>query len=327
MAESTRAPWWERHQISLYLMAILIGAAVGALVTGSALLEVAIEPALGLLLFATFLGVPFGRVGEALRDTRFLIALGVLNFILVPIIVYAVSRFVADDAALLFGVLLVLLTPCVDYVIVFAGLAGGSAVKLLTAAPLLMLAQMVLLPLYLLMFIGPSAVALIEPAPFVRAFLLLIMLPLAAALAVQWGGRKRGGRGALALAGAVERLGLASMVPLMMLTLFVVVTSQVRAVGAELGALVRVVPLFLGFAIILVVIGILTARVARLDVPASRSLTFSGVTRNSLVVLPLALALPAALSLAPLVVVTQTLVELVMMVVLVRLSPRLLPAR
>ena len=47
----------------------------------------------------------------------------------------------------------------------------------------------------------------------------------------------------------------------------------------------------------------------------------------SLLVLPLALALPAAFDLAPLAVVTQTLVELVAMVVLVRLVPRLVPAR
>lgn len=50
---------------------------------------------------------------------------------------------------------------------------------------------------------------------------------------------------------------------------------------------------------------------------------FSGATRNSLVVLPLALALPAELAIAPLAVVTQTLIELVGMVVLVQLVPKL----
>jgi ACR3 family arsenite efflux pump ArsB len=52
---------------------------------------------------------------------------------------------------------------------------------------------------------------------------------------------------------------------------------------------------------------------------------FSVSTRNSLVVLPLALALPAELDIAPLAVVTQTMVELIAMVVLVRLVPRLTP--
>ena len=51
-------------------------------------------------------------------------------------------------------------------------------------------------------------------------------------------------------------------------------------------------------------------------------MTFSGATRNSLVVLPLALAMPAPL--APAAVVAQTLVELIGMVVLVRVLPRLL---
>ncbi|MFD5330131.1 hypothetical protein ACFWJO_40495, partial [Streptomyces sp. NPDC127092] len=60
-------------------------------------------------------------------------------------------------------------------------------------------------------------------------------------------------------------------------------------------------------------------------VPGRRAIVFSGATRNSLVVLPLVLALPAAFDLAPLVVVTQTLVELIVMVVFVRLIPRLLP--
>ena len=49
----------------------------------------------------------------------------------------------------------------------------------------------------------------------------------------------------------------------------------------------------------------------------------SGTTRNSLVVLPLVLALPAGYDIASLVVVTQTLTELVILVLLVRVLPRL----
>lgn len=321
MAETTRTPWLERHQVALYLAAILIGLAVGLAVPGSGSLEHAIEPVLGLLLFATFLAVPFRRIGESLRDVRFLGALGVLNFVLVPLVVFALSRFVSDDSALSIGVLLVLLTPCVDYVIVFTGLAGGAATKLLAAAPLLMLAQMLLLPLYLLLFLGPDAATLIDAGPFIRAFALLILLPLGAAAVVQVLARR------LPLVRALESGMLAAMVPLMIATLMVVVASQVRAVGGQFGALAPVVPLYVAFAVILIALGILMARGARLDPASSRALTFSGVTRNSLVVLPLALALPPALALAPLVVVTQTLVELVVMVALVRVLPRLLPQR
>ncbi|MFF4776314.1 hypothetical protein ACFY05_25975 [Microtetraspora fusca] len=55
---------------------------------------------------------------------------------------------------------------------------------------------------------------------------------------------------------------------------------------------------------------------------------FTGATRNSLVVLPLAPALPDALAIAAAVVVTQTLVGVVGVVIYVRvLPPRLLPLR
>jgi len=237
-------------------------------------------------------------------------------------VVFGLSRFVAADRALLLGVLLVLLTPCVDYVIVFTGLAGGARDKLLAATPLLMLLQIVLLPGYLWLFAGPGAVALIEVRPFAEAFLLLIVLPLAAAAAVQLGGRHR--RTARA-AGTVQILMQALMVPLMMATLAVVVGSQIVAVGAAAVALLAVIPVYLAFLAVMVGVGLLAGRLARLHVPAWRALIFSGVTRNSLVVLPLALALPPALALAPLAVVTQTLVELVGMVILVRLVPRLVP--
>jgi ACR3 family arsenite efflux pump ArsB len=68
------------------------------------------------------------------------------------------------------------------------------------------------------------------------------------------------------------------------------------------------------------------SKAAHLDAPGARAVVFSGVTRNSLVVLPLVLALPAEFALAPLVVVTQTIVELVIMVLCVRIVPRLVTA-
>lgn len=72
-------------------------------------------------------------------------------------------------------------------------------------------------------------------------------------------------------------------------------------------------------------LGLLLARAFRLDVPRSRAVVFSGATRNSLVVLPLALALPDAYAITPVIVVTQTLVELVGMVIYIRALPRLIP--
>lgn len=318
----TSVEWMERHQVPLYLAALIIGAAVGLLTPAIAHpAGMAINAVLGLLLYATFLGVPFARIGQAFRDWRFLTTVLVVNFVLVPVVVFLLSRLISHDQVLLIGVLFVLLTPCVDYVIVFTGIAGGAKERFLAAAPLLMLTQMLLLPLYLWLFVGAEFVEAIDLAPFVEAFLLLIVLPLVAAGLTQlaatrtlWGA-------------AVQEVVLGAMVPLMMLTLAVVVASQIAGVGQQLGALLLAIPVYILFVAIMVPIGAAVSKVAGLDVPARRAIVFSGATRNSLVVLPFVLALPAAFDLVPLVVVTQTLVELIVMVVFVRLIPRLIPTR
>src|SRR5690625_5044156 len=171
--------WMERRQVALYVAGLVLGGVVGlAWPTVAHPTELAIHPVLALLLYATFLGIPFDRVGRAFKDWRFLTTIMAVNFVLVPGVVWLLSRIVAHDQVLLVGVLFVLLTPCIDYVIVFAGLAGGDEERLLAAAPLLMLAQMLLLPLYLWLFVGAEFVGSVEFAPFLEAFVLIIAMPL-----------------------------------------------------------------------------------------------------------------------------------------------------
>ena len=154
---------------------------------------------------------------------------------------------------------------------------------------------------------------------------MLIVIPLTAAALTQHLAARAGRTGQVA--GAVQSATGAAMVPLMVATLVVVVASQAGAVSARAGELLVLLPVYAGFLVVMAVLGTAAARVSRLDVPAGRALVFSGATRNSLVVLPLALALPPPLALVPVVVVTQTLVELVGMAVYVRLVPLLLRPR
>ena len=314
----TAETWMERHQVPLYLAALAAGAGVGLLAPGLAgELEPAITPVLVALMYLTFLGVPFGAIATAVRDWRFLLTAVVVNFVVVPVVVFALTRFVADQQAVLVGVLFVLLCPCVDYVIVFTGLAGGAKERLLAATPVLMLGQMLLLPAYLWLFLGADLGAEVDWAPFVAAFALIILLPLVLAGLTQ--------RAAVRLrwAAAAEQGGSAAMVPVLMLTLGVVVASQIGGVSAQLGVLLLPALLYMAFAALMVPIGLVAGRVARLDVPGRRAIVFTGATRNSLVVLPLVLVLPDGFELTSLVVVTQTLVELVAMVVFVRFVPHL----
>ncbi|RBO93849.1 ACR3 family arsenite efflux pump ArsB [Nocardia puris] len=310
--------WLERHQIPVYSAALAVGALVGFVWPGAGHgLEVSIYPVLGTLLYATFLQVPFTAFGAAFRDVRFLATVLVVNFVVVPPVVAVLTMFLSLPQAVLLGVLLTLLTPCIDYVIVFSGLAGGDSQRLLAAAPLLMLAQMLLLPVCLWLFVGADLADVVEAGPFLEAFLLLIALPLALAWGTQLLARRH--RAGEVLTGAMST----AMVPLMAATLLVVVASQFPKITGEFDQVARVVPIYAAFLIVMPVLGLAVARLARLGTGPGIALLFSGATRNSLVVLPLALALPDGYALTPVIVLTQTLVELVGMVIYVRVVPGL----
>jgi len=306
----------EENQIRLYVVALTIGAGLGLWrPTLGASLEFMVSPVLAVLLYGMFVQIPFLKLREAFANRRFTAALLMVNFIVVPVLVWLLSRFLPEHPPLLLGVYLVLLTPCIDYVIVFTHLGRGNARLVLASTPLLLLAQILLLPVYLWLFMGEQAAQVMSAGPFLEAFLVLIVLPLGFALMSEfWAKRQRIG------AVWLERTAWLP-VPFMALTLFLVVVSQIAGIEEYLPLVSQAVPIYVAFMVIMPFLARLTARLFRLNTRAGRALIFSAGTRNSLVVLPLALALPDAWILASAVIVTQTLVELVGELVYIRLVP------
>ena len=307
----------ERNQVWVYAVGLFLGAVLGLALPGlGSALEVLIYPVLGVLLYATFLRIPFRGFRRSFTHGRYMAAALTLNFLVVPAVAWLLARLAPQEPAFLLGIYLVLLTPCIDYVIVFAGIGGGEDSLVLASTPALMLLQMLLLPFYLWLFMGAELVAAVDVGPFLEAFLLLIVLPLGLALLTErWAKRNRAGE---QWADAMGWLP----VPFMALTLLVVVASQLPKIEDSLGRQVaRVVPVYAAFLVVMAVLGMVTARAFGLGTKEGRALLFTGATRNSLVVLPLALALPAAFDLTPAVVVTQTLVELAGLLIYVRVVP------
>lgn len=306
----------EENQIWVYAVALALGAGLGLWrPTFGESLEFLISPVLAIMLYGMFAQIPFLRLREAFANRRFTAALLTVNFILVPLFVWLLSRLLPQQPPLLLGVYLVLLTPCIDYVIVFTHLGRGNARLVLASTPLLLLAQMLLLPVYLWLFMGGQAAQIMSAGPFLEAFFALIVLPLGLALATEfWAKRQR--------SGAVWLEATAWLpVPFMALTLLLVVASQIGRIEQYLSVVIQAVPIYVAFLIIVPLLTRLTACAFRLDTQAGRALIFSAGTRNSLVVLPLALALPDGWIVVPAVIVTQTLVELVGELFYIRLVP------
>ena len=309
----------EHGQIPIYLVAVVLAAACGLLAPSLTHgLGVLVTPAIAVLMYAMFLQIPFLALREGWHHKRFLSALLLANFILVPLLVWVLTRGLVARPVLLVGALLVLLTPCIDYVVVFTHIGKGDARLTLAATPVLLLLQLALLPLYLAVLPGVEATVAIPIGPFVEAFLLLIVVPFLLAVLTSAGARR---------SRLVERWNDAwawMPVPAMAAVLIVVIGSQIALVAQELEQLLPVVPVYLGFMLLAPMLGALTAWVFRLPASTARSVTFSSATRNSLVVLPLALALPADIrALAAAAVITQTLIELVCELIYIRVIPAL----
>lgn len=307
----------ESRQVWVYFSAMLFGALLGIFVPELDALQAAINPALALMLFVTFLQVPFAEIGAALRNTKFIGALVITNFLILPAIIAALLQFLPEDPMLKLAVLFVLLAPCIDYVITFTHLGGGNARLLLAMTPVLLILQMLLLPVYLGLMLGGQAAHLIKAEPFLHAFVWLIAAPLLLAGIVQASGRRtKGGASMVSVFGLLP-------VPATALVLFIVLASVMPQIGLAQSAAMRAAPIYLAFAIIAPLTGWVVARTMRLDSASGRAVSFSASYRNSLVILPLAFAVPGGAPLVPAVILAQTITELFFLPFYVRLIPRL----
>ena len=308
----------ERRQVWIYLVAI-----VGGLVLGSAApgigprFEVLLWPVLAALLYATFVQVPLLHVRDAFRDGRFVLAILLGNFVFIPLLVWLALQLLPDDPALQLGVLLVLLVPCTDWFITFTQLGRGNTARAIAVTPLNLLLQLLLLPLYLwLMLPAADFSAALKTEDMLPAVLVLVGFPLAAAALTERWVEARPERTVWR-----ERLGWWP-VPLLAVVVFLIAGAQVGTVLDAGPVLLTVLPVFVGFLLVVALLARSLAHWLRLPVDAGRTLAFSLGTRNSFVVLPFALALPAGWETTVVVVVFQSLVELFGMVVYLWWLPR-----
>lgn len=276
----------ERYQVALYFLAVLLGGVTARLITGTASWDVVINPTLGMMLFVTFLQIPLAELGQAFRNARFLTALLATNFIAVPALVALLIPFAPADGMIRLGILMVLLCPCIDWVVTFTQMGRGDATLLLASTPVLLAFQMVALPVWLHLFLGEGVSRMVQAGPFLHAFLWLIAVPLALAWLVQLSARRSPAGQHVARA-----LGLLP-VPVTAIVLFIVIASMIPHLGQAISAVLHVVPVYVAFVLLAPALGWGVSRLFGLEARAGRTLAFSGATRNSLVVLPLVLAVP-----------------------------------
>lgn len=308
----------ENNQIKIYFASIFFGMISGLTFNNTMIFENLINPALALMLFATFLQVPLIEIGRSFKNLNFIFALFIANFIVLPLLITGLIQFLPDNSLMRLAVLLVLLAPCIDYVITFTHAGKGNARLLLAMTPILLILQMILLPVYIRIVLGTEVSQLIKIEPFLHAFIWFILAPLALAGVVQFINKK-----SISYAAVTKPLNLLP-VPATALVLIIVMLSVTPQIGLARIAVLQALPIYILFAFIAPLVGWGIAYLLKLEQNSARAICFSTSYRNSLVILPLALAIPGSMPIVSAVILTQTIVELCFLPIYLRLIPRLI---
>ncbi len=165
---------------------IIIGAALIGLLLGqfTALGSISsgfIEVFLMLLLYILFLTVDLKKLGNALKNVRYTLASIVINFVITPFIAYALGAvFFAESIDIRIGLLMLLVTPCTDWYLVFTGLGRGNVELNMSILPINLILQIVLMPVYLLMFL--SSEVQINVFNILQSIGMVLLIPFALAM-------------------------------------------------------------------------------------------------------------------------------------------------
>jgi len=296
----------EKYQVFIYLSFIACGLLLGSLLPSHVgLLELMLWPLLGLLMYTTFTQVPLTHLRTAFTNSRFMAAAVVGNFMVLPLIVWGLMLMGPSHPAVQLGIVLVLLLPCTDWFITFTHLGGGDTHHAIAFTPVSLLLQLLLLPVYLWLFLGAEVTIGLLQKELVAAFFGLIVLPLLAAFITEkWADKKPSRQQLLNFFAWFP-------VPLLALVVFSIAAAHVGLVFESVGVLAHLLLIFILFLLVAGLLSRLLTRVFELPTRQGRVLAFSLGSRNSFVVLPLALTLPTSMELAVVVIVFQSLVELI----------------
>ncbi|MDR2495016.1 MAG: bile acid:sodium symporter [Spirochaetaceae bacterium] len=115
-----------------------------------------------------------------------------INFVWNPVFAFLLARcFLSRSADLQIGFMMLMVTPCTDWYLIFTGLARGNTALGSSILPLNLVSQIVLLPVYLLLFMG-EAVSF-TPGAVIQSIVLVLVIPMAAANLFKIGLGKAGG--------------------------------------------------------------------------------------------------------------------------------------
>ncbi|GHD22995.1 arsenic resistance protein [Nocardiopsis kunsanensis] len=306
----------ERLQSLFVALSALGGLGAGLLLPIGPAAEHVVLPALLVMLTAVFVQMDAAHVGEVRRARTLVVAGLVLNFVLTPALAWALGAgLLGGEPDLRIGLLLLLVTPCTDWYLVFTAVARGHTGIAAALLPVNLVLQLVLLPVYVLLLGGEAA--MVDAATLAESVLLVLVVPLVIALVLRrasarFKGEEWRARLVIAPAGTL-------VLPLLYVAVFAMFAWQARTVLDHAADLLALLPPLAVFFVVLPSLAVALSRILRLPAAQKVTLTMTTTARNSPVALAIAVAAFPDRPLIAVALVAGPLLELPVLALLAQL--------
>lgn len=129
-----------------------------------------------IMLFGVFLQVDLSGLKNSFKNTRFALLTVLINFIWTPLFAwFLASVFLRGEPDLQIGFLMLMVTPCTDWYLLFTDMAKGNVSLGAAQLPLNLILQIVLLPVYLLIFAG--SVVDLDILTLLKSIVVVLLIP------------------------------------------------------------------------------------------------------------------------------------------------------
>ena len=305
----------DKYQTLILFMAIPIGLLIGLIPVAEQFAEHFVIPFLFVMLLGAFMNIPLKDYKKAFANVKFSITVVIFNFIWTPILVWLLGRaFLSGSPILQIGFIMLMVTPCVDWYLIFTGVAKGNVPLSASILPTNLILQIVLLPFYLFIFAGASGY-MVEIQEVLVSITIMLILPFVFA---QLGKRLIHKIRDKGLGDKVFDIFGALQVILLSMAVMAMFASKGRSLLASLNIVAALlIPLVL-FYVITFVLSQILGKGLKYSYEDSASLTITTIAKNSPMTLGVALLVFPDEPLIHLIMIVEPLIELPVMMLITR---------
>ena len=167
---------FEKLEPAILIFAIIIGLILSDIKILSNNIGNLINLFLCIMLYGIFLEVPLKNLKKSFKNIKFSSTSIMINFIWTPIFGYFLGNlFLNGNMDIFIGFFMLILTPCTDWYLIFTKIAKGDLNLSLSILPINLILQIVLLPIYLIIFFSSNDT--INYSNLVYSLIIVIVIP------------------------------------------------------------------------------------------------------------------------------------------------------